>query len=33
MIRFFNTLGRRMTEFTPIREGYAGMYTCGVRAY
>ena len=33
MIRFFNTLGRRMTEFTPIREGYAGMYTCGPTVY
>ena len=33
MIRFFNTLGRRMTEFTPIHEGQVGMYTCGPTVY
>ena len=33
MIRFFNTLGRRMMEFTPIHEGSVGMYTCGPTVY
>ena len=32
-IRFFNTLGRRMVEFTPIHEGQVGMYTCGPTVY
>ena len=32
-IRFFNTLGRRMVEFTPIHEGQVGMYTCGPTFY
>ena len=33
MIRLFNTLGRELIDFTPIREGYAGMYTCGPTVY
>ena len=29
MIRFTNTLGHRLEEFHPIREGEVRMYTCG----
>lgn len=33
MIRFFNTYGRRLEEFIPIREGEAGLYSCGPTVY
>ncbi|MHB8699663.1 MAG: cysteine--tRNA ligase [Nitrososphaerales archaeon] len=29
MITFFNTLGRAMQEFKPLKEGEVRMYTCG----
>ncbi len=29
MIRFYNTLGRRLQEFKSIKEGEVRMYTCG----
>ncbi len=32
-MRFYNTLGRRLEEFTPIQPGKAGMYTCGPTVY
>jgi cysteinyl-tRNA synthetase len=28
-LRFFNTLGRRMEEFRPLRPGEVSLYTCG----
>jgi cysteinyl-tRNA synthetase len=33
MIRFFNTYGRKLEEFTPIREGEVGLYSCGPTVY
>ena len=32
-MRFYNTLGRRFEEFKPLKDGYAGMYTCGPTVY
>lgn len=32
-MRFFNTLGRRLEEFTPINGNQVGMYTCGPTVY
>ncbi len=32
-MKFFNTLGRRLEEFKTIREGEAGLYTCGPTVY
>ena len=32
-MRFFNTLGRKKEEFKPLKEGFAGMYTCGPTVY
>jgi cysteinyl-tRNA synthetase len=29
LIRFFNTLGRRLEEFKPLKDGEVRMYTCG----
>jgi cysteinyl-tRNA synthetase len=31
--RFFNTLGRRVTDFRPLEEGHTRMYTCGPTVY
>ncbi len=33
MLRFYNTLTKRKEEFKPIREGLAGLYTCGPTVY
>ncbi|MBR4749833.1 MAG: cysteine--tRNA ligase [Abditibacteriota bacterium] len=33
MIRFYNTLGRKKQEFIPIKEGCAGIYSCGPTVY
>ncbi|MBN1445189.1 MAG: cysteine--tRNA ligase [Candidatus Omnitrophica bacterium] len=33
MIRFYNTLTRNKEEFKPIKEGNAGLYTCGPTVY
>src|SRR5688500_7690708 len=33
MLRFYNTLTRRLEEFVPLREGEAGMYMCGPTIY
>lgn len=33
MIRFYNTLGRRLMEFQPIESGRVRMYTCGPTVY
>ncbi len=32
-LQFFNTLTRRKEDFRPIREGHAGLYTCGPTVY
>jgi cysteinyl-tRNA synthetase len=32
-LRFFNTLGRKIELFTPLKEGQVGMYTCGPTVY
>ena len=32
-MRFFNTLGRELQEFTPIQPGKVRMYTCGPTVY
>jgi cysteinyl-tRNA synthetase len=29
----YNTLTRRKEEFTPLREGFVGMYVCGPTVY
>jgi cysteinyl-tRNA synthetase len=33
MIRLFNTLGRKVQEFKPIKKGQVSMYTCGPTVY
>src|ERR1700719_5259235 len=32
-MRFFNTLGRRLTELAPLEPGRVRMYTCGPTVY
>lgn len=32
-LKFFNTMGRKIQEFTPIREGFVGFYGCGPTVY
>jgi cysteinyl-tRNA synthetase len=32
-VRFFNTLGRKLEPFEPLRAGSAGVYTCGPTVY
>ncbi len=32
-VKFFNTLGRELVAFEPLREGAAGVYTCGPTVY
>ncbi len=32
-LRLYNTMGRRMEEFKPIKEGYVGFYGCGPTVY
>jgi cysteinyl-tRNA synthetase len=32
-MRFFNTLGRRLTELVPLERGHVRMYTCGPTVY
>ncbi len=32
-LRVFNTMTRTIEEFVPIREGHAGLYTCGPTVY
>ena len=32
-MRFFNTMGRSLQEFTPIKPGTVRMYTCGPTVY
>lgn len=32
-IRFFNTLTRKLDEFTPLEENHVRMYTCGPTVY
>lgn len=32
-LRLYNTMGRKMEEFKPIREGFAGFYGCGPTVY
>lgn len=32
-IRFYNTLGRKLEEFHPIRSGQVGIYVCGPTVY
>ena len=33
MIRFFNTLGRKLETFHPVRKGVATIFTCGPSVY
>lgn len=33
MLKLFNTLSRKIEEFTPIQKGKVGMYTCGPTVY
>jgi len=33
MLRVYNTLGRQLQEFKPLREGFVGMYVCGPTVY
>jgi cysteinyl-tRNA synthetase len=33
MLRFYNTMTRRVDEFRPIEEGKVGLYTCGLTVY
>ncbi|MEK6958539.1 MAG: cysteine--tRNA ligase, partial [archaeon] len=33
MLRFYNSLGNKMEEFKPIKQGFVGMYTCGPTIY
>jgi cysteinyl-tRNA synthetase len=33
VLRFYNTLGREIQDFRPLREGEAGLYTCGPTVY
>ena len=32
-LRFFNTMGRSVQEFVPVREGFVGFYGCGPTVY
>lgn len=32
-IRLFNTLGRKIMTFTPLKKGHVGIYTCGPTVY
>ncbi len=32
-LRFYNSMSRRKEEFVPLREGKAGLYTCGPTVY
>jgi cysteinyl-tRNA synthetase len=32
-LKLFNTMGRRLEEFTPLVAGEAGLYTCGPTVY
>lgn len=32
-LQLFNTMGRKLEEFKPITEGYAGFYGCGPTVY
>ncbi len=33
MLKVYNTLGRELQEFKPLREGFVGMYVCGPTVY
>jgi len=33
MMRFFNTLSRKVEDFKPLKEGKVGMYSCGPTVY
>src|SRR5215471_4902010 len=33
MARFFNTLGRQLTNLEPIQPGHVRLYTCGPTVY
>lgn len=33
MLKIYNTMGRKLEEFKPLREGKVGMYVCGVTVY
>ncbi|MDR0734433.1 MAG: cysteine--tRNA ligase, partial [Elusimicrobiota bacterium] len=33
MIRFYNTLSRKKEEFSPLKQGEVGIYTCGPTVY
>ena len=32
-LRLFNTMGHKMEEFKPVKEGYVGFYGCGPTVY
>jgi len=33
MLKFFNTLTRKIEEFRPIKKGKVGLYSCGPTVY
>jgi len=33
MLKVYNTLGRELQEFKPLREGFVGVYVCGPTVY
>jgi len=33
MIKFYNTLSRKLEEFKPIKKGFVGIYSCGPTVY
>ena len=33
MLKVYNSLGRRLEEFKPLREGFVGIYVCGPTVY
>jgi cysteinyl-tRNA synthetase len=33
MLRVYNSLGRELQEFKPLREGFVGIYVCGPTVY
>ena len=32
-LKLYNTMGRKLEEFKPIKEGYVGFYGCGPTVY
>ena len=32
-LKLYNTMGRRLQEFKPLKDGYVGFYGCGPTVY